>query len=58
MLFFGLDKLFWFWSFFETGLIVFIFWNMIDFLVWTNCFGFGHFMWSFFQIGLIQTGII
>jgi hypothetical protein len=44
MLFLGLDKLFWFWSFFETGLIVFIFWNRIDFLVWTNCFGFGHFL--------------
>jgi Na+/pantothenate symporter len=58
MLFLGLDKLFWFWSFFETGLIVFIFWNRIDFLVWTNCFAFGHFMWSFFEIGLIQTGII
>jgi hypothetical protein len=51
MLFFGLDKLFWFWSFFETGLIVFIFWNMIDFLVWTNCF-------AFFETGLIQAGII
>jgi hypothetical protein len=50
---------------------VFIFWNRIDFwfgqfvlvlviffLVWTDCFGFGHFMWSFFETRLIQIGII